>query len=162
MNSIYYNGTTFDGKYLYIENNIWRRDEKKEFYELCLTELAGNILYLTNELCFDNPNFFTNGEIVYNNSDDYMICICGHYPCGKLYIVYHKPTNIKFAVGSRCINKFKPEGYEIIDKDICLICCDKLYYKTSKNNKRNGVKNYPYCNECHKCKILIKYFKKFI
>jgi len=163
MELVNYNGTIYNGDYLYIENEIWRRDTKREFYELCLTELAGNILYLTGELCFNNLNFYTNGEKIIDDEDfNDMICICGHHRCGQLFIVYYKLSNIKFAVGSRCIDKFKPEGYETINKDICLICCNKLCYKTSKNNKRNGIKNYPYCNECDKFNFLRKYFKKFI
>lgn len=36
-----------------------------------------------------------------------MTCICGHDYCGELYIINHEPTNIKFAVGSRCIKKIQ-------------------------------------------------------
>jgi hypothetical protein len=158
---INYNGTIFDGAYLYNNKGIWRRNVPKEFYELCLTELAGNILYLTKELPFNNNNFYTEGQsiqdCVYTNT---MICICGQSNCSKLYLVYYKPTNLCFAVGSHCIFQFKPLGYETIEKDICLVCCCKLSYKTSKNFIKNGVKNYPYCNNCHKSLFLKKFFKK--
>ena len=155
MKSIIYLGKEFDGDNLYIDNGCWRR--KKDMCDItdeCLIELAGNIMYLTGELCFYNKNFcMTSIVIIDEDSHIYndMTCLCGYSKCGKLYVAEHTPTKILFAVGSVCIKKFKPIDYDIIDRiDFCLVCCNALWYKTSIKHKKNGYKGYPYCHDCNK------------
>lgn len=155
MESIIYLNKKFDGNNLYIDNGCWRRKNNMcDITDECLKELAGNIMYLTGELCFNNTNFGMTPNIIEDEDSHIytdMTCLCGYSKCGKLYITEHIPTKTIFALGSRCINKFKPIDYDIIDRtDFCLICCNALWYKTSTKHKKNGYKGYPYCHDCNK------------
>lgn len=163
MEPIIYLGKEFNGDNLYIDSGCWRRKtDSTDITDECLIELAGNIMYLTGELCFNNTNFSMTPDIITDEESEIyndMTCLCGYSKCGKLYITEYAPTKLKFAVGSVCINKFKPIDYDIIDRtDFCLICSDALWYKTSIKHKKNGYKNYPYCNECNKLKLKNKIF----
>jgi hypothetical protein len=166
MKSIIYAGKKFNGNNLYIDNGCWRRKNNTcDITDECLIELAGNIMYLTNELCFNNTNFSMTPQFITDQDSEIyndMTCLCGYSKCGKLYIAEHTPTKTPFAVGSVCINKFKPVDYDIINRtDFCLVCCQALWYKTSTKHKKNGKKDYPYCNDCNKLLFNKKIFKLY-
>ena len=148
MEEIEYRGKKFNGDYLYldIDNDIWRRDQSRNMDDDYLTELGGNIIFLTKENCFNNPNFIYIRENIENT---HMICICGQDNCKNLYIVEHIPTKIKMGVGSSCINKFQPINYDNIKRTNYCISCNKcLWYKTTKKNKRNAKKGLDNCLDC--------------
>jgi len=162
---IIFNDKIFDGSNLYKDGYIWRRrpqtyDNKNDKY---IIEITGNILYLTNDHFLNNNyNFNYTHDSIYDDGLN-MTCICGHDYCGELYIINHEPTNIKFAVGSRCIKKFKCKGYDELNRnDMCLSCLNVLWFKNTSTHTKNGYKGYPYCNECHKIKFLSNFFNKLI
>lgn len=164
MEIVIYQNKEFNGDDLFLDRECWRRkNNTSDITDICLKELGGNLMYLTGELCFKNPNFqLTENIITDEESEIYndMTCICGYSRCSKLHIVEFKPTKLLFAVGSVCINKFKPINYELINRtDFCLICCEPLWYKTTFKHKKNGNKNYPYCNNCNNLLFLKKIFK---
>ena len=148
MEEIEYKNKKFNGDYLYLDDDIWRRDKSREMIDDCITELAGNIMFLTKDYCFNNPNFIYTRDSIEDN-DSNMICICGQDNCKKLYIVEYKPTKIKFAIGSSCINKFKPIDYDNINRtNYCISCKTCLWYKKSKNHNKNGIKGLYNCISC--------------
>jgi len=166
METVIYQDKKFNGNDLYLDRECWRRkNDTSDITDICLKELGGNLMYLTGELCFKNPNFKLTQHIIEDEESEIyndMTCICGYARCSKLHIVEFKPTKLLIAIGSVCIKQFEPEDYELIDRtDFCLVCCDALWYKTTSKHKKNGIKNYPYCNDCNKLLYLKKIFNNF-
>ena len=72
------------------------------------------------------------------------ICICGCDQCAFLFQIYHKPSNISFAVGSLCIKKFIPESSSHLSKikknELCVLCNVPLYFKKIKGRIKMLIK----------------------
>ena len=78
-----------------------------------------------------------------------MTCICSCNKCSKLFIIYHTITDQYFAVGSSCVRKFKPNGYNGINRPVCQLCMCPLWYKNTKKSIKNAnKKNKDICFNC--------------
>ena len=67
-------------------------------------------------------------------------CICSCNKCESLFVIEDEDTNIKLAVGSSCINKFKNETlnsdiYYHIHGKKCIVCNDILIKRNNNSNK---------------------------
>lgn len=138
--------------YLY-NHSVYRRKLCQDYTDMNYNnfdELVAYIHLMTNDKYFpDNlENYKLIDKIPFAN-----ICICGCDKCCDLYVVNHISTNIKFAVGSRCIKRFlKHISYKInkLNKnEICIDCNEALYFKNCKNHIKNADKNHH--NHCINC-----------
>lgn len=138
---------------LYLHNAVFRRKMPQDYTDLNYNnfdELVAYIHLITNDEYFpDNLKTYQLISIIQFAN----ICICGCEKCSDLYVVVHTPTNIKFAVGSKCIKRFlKHIAYKInkLNKnEICIECNEALYYRNCKNHIKNADKNH--CNHCINC-----------
>lgn len=91
---------------------------------------------------------------------NYKTCICSCSKCEKVYIIEDEETNIKFAVGSQCIKKFKNKKltsqlnhYTKAEK--CRFCQTPLVKSYNKYIGINCKKGFDVCFDCWNVKVYL-------
>lgn len=152
-------------KHLYIDIigdlKVWRRNSEDLYSSSQYMKiLIESIKHITGDNCFENRHKFEYTNKYFDDNNELTTCICSCDKCRKLYIIYHKESNEYFAVGSSCVKKFKPKGYENMGRSSCIICNNALWYKTTKNNTKNAVKGNELCFDCIENKGMYINWKK--
>ena len=137
-------------------NDIWVRTdgliEIRNKFEL----LHKTVKYLTNKPLTSELLDISGMSL------DYKTCICSCIRCEKVYIIEDQETNVKFAVGSQCIKKFKNKKlssqlHHYLMADKCKSCNIPLMKSYKPYININSRKGFDVCFDCHKINYKNKY-----
>jgi len=88
-----------------------------------------------------HPNRFQVMAKYGNGINPNLTCICGENTCNHLVIVQYKLEDIRFAIGSVCIQRFDEENskdlYNLLQSKKCKNCKKALVFKDGGKFEKN-------------------------